>query len=633
MLLEPRVRLLSLHDLIMTAPQCSADTSFGADIDGVHKILLTPGSNIDAKVESFLSWLSRYQPCLFGRLACRDLKNLSLDVCWITAEEIARGDQYLIAKIQASRRAWKDRGVKGNTHGFLVVLNSQRLAYASPSEELLEICKRVGDIYLPEFAPIEVDTIYTEALPLKGLDGKFRLFKAGINIFYTSSHGTLNHDRRVPGGLVISANSVGHYAQSLVVRGIVKSIDDALRETKELALGSIGNGGIGGNNVPSTTWHPSAGTLRPTELCPEVSRASARRFALESTYYSGFYHTDVLVPKAVTLDSRPISKVTYPEVWPSLSLEYMTKRDLPRSHPDYGQFQGLQINEEDRYYNPWLPVPAVNSGHPGELVTEFPTNPFDTPAARVNSSYLGRHHGMVVDVRTLEVPPPLANEVHDHLCAWIKSEEFPCIGAKYAIARGFYRFGLYRKMTSAHATAGLAYDLFQFIHEQPILHPVFTTYMASFYEPAECSEAEFEQLLWTQLQRLHEEDGKYYEWDKSVSSNPRDPNFAFSFAGRAFFVVGLNRAAHRLSRRFRWPTLVFNAHYQFQRLRELGHFDRLKREIRDRDNRLQGPNPYLSDFGDESEAAQYAGRAVAPDWKCPFSTTPQNVTKKRGENG
>ena len=29
-------------------------------------------------------------------------------------------------------------------------------------------------------------------------------------------------------------------------------------------------------------------------------------------------------------------------------------------------------------------------------------------------------------------------------------------------------------------------------------------------------------------------------------------------------------------------------------------------------------NPALKDFGTQSEARQYAGRAVPPDWRCPF---------------
>ena len=34
---------------------------------------------------------------------------------------------------------------------------------------------------------------------------------------------------------------------------------------------------------------------------------------------------------------------------------------------------------------------------------------------------------------------------------------------------------------------------------------------------------------------------------------------------------------------------------------------------------LQGSiNPVLSQFGKGSEAIQYAGRAVAADWRCPF---------------
>ncbi len=128
-------------------------------------------------------------------------------------------------------------------------------------------------------------------------------------------------------------------------------------------------------------------------------------------------------------------------------------------------------------------------------------------------------------------------------------------------------------------------------------------------------------MLWQQLQQLHDEDRHYHTWDPSVSGDPHAADFSFSFAGRAFFVVGLHPGSSRWARRFAWPVLVFNAHEQFEQLRAQGRFEKLQALIREREWALQGSlNPNLQDFGHGSEARQYAGRAVGGDWRCPFHT-------------
>ena len=67
-----------------------------------------------------------------------------------------------------------------------------------------------------------------------------------------------------------------------------------------------------------------------------------------------------------------------------------------------------------------------------------------------------------------------------------------------------------------------------------------------------------------------------------------------------------------------WPTLAFNAHSQFEQLRETGQFERIQTVIRDRDRELEGDlNPNLSNFGEHTEARQYSGREVEADWVCP----------------
>lgn len=247
-------------------------------------------------------------------------------------------------------------------------------------------------------------------------------------------------------------------------------------------------------------------------------------------------------------------------------------------------------------------------------------NPFDTELARDNSSYLRWQDGRLVGaLDPAYKAAPLAEFVHDSLRALVMNPKFSCVGAKAAFQGGGYRFGLYDEMNSAPTTAGLARDLYSFVHEQPAMDAEFVTFVASFAAPVPVDEYEWERLLWSQLQSLHEIDHAHHNWDAKVSSDPEDPGFSFSFAARGFFVVGLHPASSRFARRFAFPTMVFNFHAQFERLRAQNQFARMQQTIRARDLKLQGTlNPNLSNFGEASEARQYSGRQVEAEWKCPF---------------
>lgn len=247
-------------------------------------------------------------------------------------------------------------------------------------------------------------------------------------------------------------------------------------------------------------------------------------------------------------------------------------------------------------------------------------NPFDGKLARLNSSYAAFQNAKLVRVLDPDSRPSALMEfVHDVFRAFVLSPSFSCVGAKAAIHRGDYRMGMYGEMNTPGTNAGLARDLFMFVQEQPYLDSCFTTFIASFIGPYPANEVHFEQLLWQQLQSLHELDAPHHSWDPSVSSDPENPTFSFSFARRAFFIVGLSPASSRWTRRFAWPTLVFNAHAQFDQLRERGKYTSIQAAIRAREYALQGSlNGFLSDFGERSEASQYAGRSVEEGWRCPF---------------
>jgi FPC/CPF motif-containing protein YcgG len=145
----------------------------------------------------------------------------------------------------------------------------------------------------------------------------------------------------------------------------------------------------------------------------------------------------------------------------------------------------------------------------------------------------------------------------------------------------------------------------------------FASFVAIFRRPVIDDELHFEQLLWAQLRQLHEVDEQ--PWNEAVSADPADEHFAFSAAGTAYFIVGLHPQASRDARRAPMPALVFNLHEQFELLRASGVYPRMRDKIRQRDEQLQGtPNPMVADHGTSSEARQYSGRRVGPQWRAPF---------------
>ncbi len=202
---------------------------------------------------------------------------------------------------------------------------------------------------------------------------------------------------------------------------------------------------------------------------------------------------------------------------------------------------------------------------------------------------------------------------------FVMQQEFPCVGARAAFNSGSYALVTHDELGSDTATAALAQDLFDFTHSPMSKVNEYATLVAVFRQPLIGDEQEFESLLWRQLQQLNRLDAPHFRWDESVRSDPANPQFSFSFAGQALYVIGLHPNSSRLARQFRWPALVFNPHEQFERLRADGKWKRMQETIRERDVELQGSvNPMLSDFGETTEARQYSGRAVDENWEAPF---------------
>lgn len=220
-------------------------------------------------------------------------------------------------------------------------------------------------------------------------------------------------------------------------------------------------------------------------------------------------------------------------------------------------------------------------------------------------------------VQTIQNLDSYHERIADEYKSFILEKDHPCIMANTVFSMDQYSIHTYETLGSKTTASLLLKAIEAYIENYDFNAKSFESLIAVFPETSIETELEFENLLWRQLQFIHEKDS--FAWDSKVSDNPEDPNFSFSIMGHAFYIVGMHPKSSRMARRAPYPTIVFNLHAQFEQLREMGAYHKVRDKIRQRDKALQGSiNPVLEDFGTSSEAKQYSGRNVGKAWKCPF---------------
>ncbi|WP_166942571.1 guanitoxin biosynthesis heme-dependent pre-guanitoxin N-hydroxylase GntA [Sphingopyxis panaciterrae] len=217
-------------------------------------------------------------------------------------------------------------------------------------------------------------------------------------------------------------------------------------------------------------------------------------------------------------------------------------------------------------------------------------------------------------------PPRSASPVADAFSDFITAPDFPCVGAKAALASGCLKIVPARDLTSGWNDLDIHRELLEWAAAYRRDPSGLRSLAVIFDGPGDLDEREFEAALWDRVQSLSDKDAwKGLPHDPRVCADPDNPHFSLSFGGEAFFVVGLHPRASRPARRFSRPVLVFNLHDQFEQLRAEGRYERMRERILDRDAKLAGSiNPMLARHGEASEAAQYSGRLVGEEWVCPF---------------
>ena len=254
-------------------------------------------------------WLGagRNQPCLFGKTAAK-LELISY--CILTEHDLSGSDEATREKIQAARTEWTHEGFWGRKSAFVILAVSRRIAYGLPDSTVKELAKRLCSLYLLE--DVEEDRVHLDEpfLEMPGIRNTTWKWKAGVNYFSAQGDRRWWHDHRIPGGMALSVNSVGHMVKSGRLAAGMKQLEKALAAPEEGWDASVIDSlekalGLAMRTINNAADAVSGKATELLPLPPDPQAMSVQRcpFKLPSDMgernfceYAGHYHTDYTVP-------------------------------------------------------------------------------------------------------------------------------------------------------------------------------------------------------------------------------------------------------------------------------------------------------------------------------------------------
>ena len=213
----------------------------------------------------------------------------------------------------------------------------------------------------------------------------------------------------------------------------------------------------------------------------------------------------------------------------------------------------------------------------------------------------------------------LEDGVFNEYYNFLSNKAFPCVAAKDAMAKGNIKLFVADNIGCPKDDKAILDFMYSFTAFYRKSIKGFYSAAIIFKQPEILNEEMFDALLWQSLAALRSLDALQYQHDSRVAANPTDSNFSFSMMEEAFFIVGLNPMSSRPARRFKYATLVFNPHAQFETMKKDARYEKMKTIVRKRDVSFSGSvNPMLTDYGEASEVYQYSGKNYDSQWKCPL---------------
>lgn len=178
---------------------------FSADMEKAQRSMFDATSSRAQRAEIVMDWLRDRQPCRFARLAAAQGR---MDIAILNEHDLGLSNDALALKIAGLRSRWLMRAFRGQSLGFMLLATGRDLAYARPDAALRALALRLASCYSGRV--VQVDEVVLDPVFHETDQAHVDRWQAPLNFFAAQADGRWWHERRIPGGIGFSINSVGH---------------------------------------------------------------------------------------------------------------------------------------------------------------------------------------------------------------------------------------------------------------------------------------------------------------------------------------------------------------------------------------------------------------------------------------
>ena len=206
----------------------------------------------------------------------------------------------------------------------MIAVLSPQLTRAVPSQAVAEFARTLVGLYLlTDDEQVQLDRVYLDDVRLEApLPGRPTWqWDVGVNYFSAQGDRRWWHDHRLPAGMALSMNSVGHMVKATIQSQATSELEqrlnvdvgdradsklDSLEKALRMAMMTIDRAAE--TSSGKATWllsHPGPGVLPDCPIALPSSLATKNHCE-----YAGYYHTDVTLPSAYFLSDveRPANQ-------------------------------------------------------------------------------------------------------------------------------------------------------------------------------------------------------------------------------------------------------------------------------------------------------------------------------------
>jgi hypothetical protein len=221
-------------------------TPFSPDIAAVNDAFGDQRADEGSLASVLVRWIRDSQPCAFARHAA---SAGALTVAIVTSDDLSRGLGFVANKIETTRRRWLRDAYEGASFGLIIIFTAKRLVQASPDAALMALATRFASIFARR--AVNQDEVVLAPVFLRHESDASLAYRweCPVNLFAVQGDRRWWHHRRMPGGLALSVNSVGHMMKAQAIAAGLKpqeinrrGVDWALRTIQQSSRSEFGSG-------------------------------------------------------------------------------------------------------------------------------------------------------------------------------------------------------------------------------------------------------------------------------------------------------------------------------------------------------------------------------------------------------